>query len=138
MATHGTVHPFHPAKEEWSTYIERLSFYFSANDVTTDEKKRSILLSNCGSATFKLVQGLVETPLAETAYDAIVDALQNHYEPKPSEIVERYKFYSRHREAGETIAAYVAVLRDLAKHCNYGDKLKEHLRDQLHGSGRRA
>uniref|UniRef100_A0AAV2K4M6 Uncharacterized protein n=1 Tax=Knipowitschia caucasica TaxID=637954 RepID=A0AAV2K4M6_KNICA len=35
------------------------------------------------------------------------------------------------RTANETVTEYVAVLRELAQHCNYGDKLKEMLRDRL-------
>lgn len=35
------------------------------------------------------------------------------------------------RAAKETVTEYVAVLRELAQHCNYGDKLKEMLHDRL-------
>jgi len=43
MATHGELSAFNPAKEHWTAYIERVRFYFIANDVKTDEKKRAIL-----------------------------------------------------------------------------------------------
>lgn len=67
-----------------------------------------------------------DKPGAKTFKD-LTDLLQSHYNPKPSEIVQRFKFNSRPRAANET----VAVLRELAQHCNYGDKLKEILCDRL-------
>ena len=91
MATHGTVSKFEPATEDWSTYIERLKYYFIANGVDTEDKKRSILLANCGPATFKLVRSLVDTAhgLDGTSYDNIVKLVKDYYEPKPSAIVQR-------------------------------------------------
>ena len=51
MATHGSVSAF-----------DRLNFYFAANDVTTEAKKRAILLSACGAPTYKLIRSLVSEP----------------------------------------------------------------------------
>ena len=45
MATHGTLLMFNPQEEDWPTYAERLKHYFTANDVTDEAKKRSILLT---------------------------------------------------------------------------------------------
>ncbi|RXN04917.1 putative protein K02A2.6-like protein [Labeo rohita] len=47
--------------------------------------------------------------------------------------MQRFKFNSRNRQPNETVADYVAVLRELAQHCNYGEKLKEMLCDRLVG-----
>ena len=54
-----------------------------------------------------------------------------HYDPKPSFIVQLFKFYNRTRVAGESIAAFVAALRKIAEHCQYKDTLKDILRDCL-------
>ena len=45
--------------------------------------------------------------------------------------MERYKFHSRNRIEGEGVAAYVAALRKLSEHCNFGETLPEMLRDRL-------
>ena len=52
-------------------------------------------------------------------------------EPKPSVIVQRYQFNLRQQATTELVAEYVAALRKLAKHCNFGDSLNEMLRDRL-------
>ena len=41
-------------------------------------------------------------------YAALVEALSQHFKPKPSEIVERFKFNNRVREPGESVATHVA------------------------------
>ena len=132
MATHGTVSKFQPNKEDWSTYVEQLTFYFAANGVTEDKQQSSILLANCGTATFKLIKSLLEAgKIQTTPFKDLVALVQNHYEPKPSVIVQRYKFNTRSRKQGESVAAYIAALRELAEHCSYGASLPEMLRDRL-------
>ena len=45
--------------------------------------------------------------------------------------MQRFRFNSRLRKEGESVAAYMAELRRLAEHCNYGDTLDKMLRDRL-------
>ena len=63
-------------------------------------------------------------------YDELITVLENHYEPKQSVIVQRYKFNTRVRLSGESVAAYVAALKSIGEHCSF-DKLKEMVHDQL-------
>ncbi|TWW72848.1 hypothetical protein D4764_15G0002420 [Takifugu flavidus] len=67
----------------------------------------------------------------DKTFDELVKLLKDHFNPKPSEIVQRCKFNSRYRKQGETVMEFVAVLRKLAQDCNYGDKLSEMIRDRL-------
>ena len=64
-------------------------------------------------------------------FDELVALVQEHFTPKPSEIVQRYKFYTRTRQAGETVHQFVAALRNLSKHCNFGSTLNIMMRDRL-------
>ena len=57
--------------------------------------------------------------------------MKDHYNPKPVVTVQRYKFNSRSRKEGETVATFVAELRRLAIHCEFGDSLNDMLRDRL-------
>ena len=60
-----------------------------------------------------------------------MDTLSKHYKPTPSEIVERFRFNSRIRKSGESVAAFVAELRALAEFCNFGDTLEVMLQDRI-------
>ncbi|KAL9985219.1 hypothetical protein ACROYT_G007595, partial [Oculina patagonica] len=132
MATYGKIGEFRESDESWTQYIERLEQYFLANDVEDAAKQRAILLSVCGSKTYALLRDLLQPARpAETTFKKIVDTLEKHFSPKPSEIVERFKFHSRNRNEGEGVAAYVAELRKLTEHCNFGETLPEMLRDRL-------
>ena len=54
-----------------------------------------------------------------------------HFQPKPLVIAERFYFHSRIQKTTETIGQYVAELRRLATHCEFGDTLGDALRDRL-------
>ena len=78
-------------QEEWSEYIERLEFYFEASGVSDGDKQRAILLK-----THKLIRNLTtpEKPSDKT-FAELVDLVQRHQHPKPSAIVQRFKFNTR-------------------------------------------
>ena len=131
MAVHGTLSVYDSAAEPWTIYVERLNQYFIANDVEDSSKKRAILLAVCGSKTFQLIRSLTEEDPTSKPYDDVVQLVTDYYDPKPSVIVQRYKFNSRVRGTDENISTYVAALRQLAEHCNYRNTLSEMLRDRL-------
>ena len=105
MATHRVVSMFDPSTEDWTTYTERMKHYFVANDMTDADKKRSILLSACGPATYKVIRNLVEEGKLDTMpYDDIVKLVKNYYDPPLSVTMQRYKFNTRVRSASESVA----------------------------------
>ena len=98
----------------WKSYCERLHFYFNANDIVDRGKKRSIWLTFCGPLTYQLLKSLVQprTPMEKT-YNEIVETLKTHLNPKPSPIIQRFKFNTRDRRARVSLANYVVELRAL-------------------------
>ena len=128
----GRIGEFDFKVENWKQYIERLGHFFDANGITDEGKQRSVLLSVVGPDTYKLLSSLIapEKPRDKTFQD-LVRVLGEHYNPEPSEIVQRYKFHTRSRKQGETITKFVAELRALAQYCNFGTTLSDSLRDRL-------
>ena len=132
MATHGNIGEYDPQKEDWTSYSERLTEYFTANDVDDAAKKRAILLSVVGASTYQLIRNLVAPRKpTEKAFNDLVKLVQEHYQPNRSIIVQRFKFNSRSRQPGESVGTFVAELRRLSEHCQYGDTLDDMLRDRL-------
>ena len=111
------------------TFAEHLSFYFTASGITDGDKQRAILLSACGTTTYKLLKTLVAS--AEVTSKSFSDLVKEHHNPKPSIILRRFRFNTCVRQEGESITAYVKRLRNLASHCEYGDSTKELIRDRL-------
>jgi len=132
MATHGTFSAFNPEQEPWTTYTERLHYYFIANGVKTEEQKCAILLSVCGSDTYKTICSLIggET-LATAKFAELIELLQKRYDPKPSFIVQCLKFYNRTQAADELVSTYLAALHQIAEHCEYKETLNDMIRDRL-------
>lgn len=71
------------------------------------------------------------TKPGEIAFRELVTMVQNHHNPKPSVIVQRFKFHTHSLKPGITVAAFVAELGQLSKHCEFGVVLEDMLRDRL-------
>ena len=112
-------------------YNERVNHFFEANEITDPDKWRSIFLVCVGAKTYKLVGSLValEDP-NDKSYEDLEKLLQDHFMPKPS-VVQRFKFNTRSQQLGETTAMFLAELRHLSEHCEYGITLDEMPRDRL-------
>lgn len=56
MATvHGHLPEFDDNADDWEIYTERFIHYFKDNGIEDETKQRSILLSACGTSTYKLM-----------------------------------------------------------------------------------
>ena len=131
MATVGSIAPY-SQEDDWLQYVEQVKFYLQANGVQSAEKKRATFLTVVGPTTFKLLRSLIvpETP-ADKTFEQLVEILTKYFSPPPSEIVQRFKFHSRFRRPGESVATFVSELRLLSEFCNFGDSLDSMLRDRL-------
>ena len=119
-------------REEWSQYVERLDYFFVANNIVNGDKKRAIFLSVVGPKPYRMLTSLLspEKP-GEKSYHQLVEFLKKQYDPRPSEIKQRFKFHSRVRKADESVSSYVVELRSLAAFCNFGATLEVMLHDHL-------
>ncbi len=98
----------------------------------TTQKNCSVLLSVCGAKTYStLCSVLAPTQPSTVPYANIVAALNRHYSPAPSEIVQRFQFHNCKQKSNQSISNYVAELRRLSLHCAFGDQLDAMLRDRL-------
>ena len=133
MATvFGKVDEFDATKEEWTQYVERLEHFFVANDIADAGKKRAVLLSVVGASTYALLWNLVSPAKpGEKSYSELVAVLKEHYNPTPSETVQRSCFNSRFRKSDESVSTFVAELCALAEFCNFGDSLDNMIRDRV-------
>ena len=109
-----------------------MNFYFVANNVTQEAKRKVILLTEMGGKAYQVIRNLLvpSTP-GEATFNQIVTLMQEHTKPTPSVIVQRFKFNTRDRQPNESIANFMAALREIAQYCDYGLTLDEMLRDRL-------
>ncbi|XP_069114491.1 uncharacterized protein [Argopecten irradians] len=127
----GKIGQFDDSIESWETYVERTELYFTTNNIDGDVKVASFL-TVIGAKTYGLLKNLCapDKP-ADKTFDDIIVILKNHLCPKPSEIAERFRFHKRDQRSDESAMSYIAELRKLSIHCNFGDHLKTTLRDRF-------
>jgi hypothetical protein len=80
MAMFGTITEVVEENEDWMEFVEWLGHFFLENGITDEAKQRFILLSVCGTKTYKLMRNLA-TP--RTLGVALV---QTHHKSMPSVI----------------------------------------------------
>ena len=103
-AAFGRVGEFEPEKEDWASYVERLGYFFHANGINDDDKKRSVFLSVIGPGAYKLLRSLLSPEKAgDKSFKSLTETMAKHYDPVPSEIVQRYKFHTQFRQPGESV-----------------------------------
>ena len=91
--------------------MEHLVQYLAANKIKEPDQQRAVLLSVYGPATFQLIRNLVSPKKPqEFKFAEIVEIMEKYHNPKPSVIVQRYRFNLRNRQAGESVATYIAKL----------------------------
>ena len=61
----------------------------------------------------------------------ITRVLKEHYNPAPLEIAESFRFSTRVRKEGESIADFTVALKKLSIHCNFGVYLNRALCDRF-------
>ena len=132
MATFGHIGPLSGVCEDLELYIEHSEKYLVPSDLdaialsedqpnktavySRDAKRRAILLSIIWPQTYLLLQNIISTDIPATkTYSKPVMKLRDHSVPKPAEIVQRFKFHSRYRRTGESIADVLSELRKLAE-----------------------
>ena len=132
-ASFGNIGPYEAGKtESWDEYCERLDQFFIANDVSDPAKKKAIFLSVVGGETYGKLRSLVapQKP-GDMALADLLSQLQRHFEPRPSETVARFRFFTCCRAEGQSVQDYIAKLRKLSEHCNFGSFLSNMIRDRL-------
>lgn len=89
----GALAPFDGNSQTWEEYCEVLDHFFVANDIKEAEWKRPVLLSSVGAQTYALMRNLLSPN--KPGDEDLVKLLKDHFEPKTSELMQRWKFNTR-------------------------------------------
>ena len=94
--------------------------------------EHAVFPSIIGASTYKLLHNLISpSKPRDKSYAELTAALQKHFHPTPLVIVERFRFHSRVRKPGESVATFVSELRCLSQFCGFGETLEDMTRDHL-------
>ena len=127
----GNIDAFDENVEDIECYLERVEQFIAANGIDgANNRDRAVLLSVVGSKVYQLLRNLTAPAKpSEKSYAELKTLLKTHYRPKRNVTTERYRFQSRVQKQGESIPDYVAALKQLCLHCEFGGDLQPRLRD---------
>ncbi|XP_048238378.1 uncharacterized protein LOC125372423 [Haliotis rufescens] len=118
---------FKKFKRMWENYE-----LASRTKTDSEECQSATLLTCIGPDVLDIVDGLeFENEADRRKVDKILEKLEHYCIGETNETWERYNFNRRDQEQSESIDPYVAVLRNLAKSCNYGDLAESLTSDRM-------
>ena len=81
----GSIEPYNPKSDDWSTYKGRLEFYLQIIKITDAAMTRAALLRLINNAGFRMLTDLhFPTKLIDVTYDALIEDLDKAYGKKVS------------------------------------------------------
>ena len=111
----------------WKKLFDNYLVAIGGNDLSV-KRKRALLILCLGMEGHGIYSTL---PLTTDDYDGSIKALEKYFNPKLNIVAERYRFRQRAQAVGESTDHYVAALRELVKHCKFGDMENEMILDQI-------
>ena len=132
MATIPKLPHYDPKELDFDLYISLIETNFAAHNITTESKKKNLLLVSMGTKIFAILANLTapDNP-TEKSYDEIVEALKRHFITKPTYHRSLLLFQQRKKKDSESLKELYSDLKKLAKDCNFGATFDSRLRDQL-------
>ena len=90
-----------------------------------------VFLSIAGGNICALLQNFSPVKPQEKTFAKLQAELTKHFEPKKVTIAKHFNFHHRNQVPDKSIAKYVAKLCKLTTNCDFGDYLKQALRDHF-------
>lgn len=117
---------FNKTSESWNQYLQRLLQHLELHNVKTSERKRAFLLSCLDPDMFGLLQNLCgSNKVTEKSFEDLISKLSAHFQDTIHVQAARYTFYRCRMEPNQTYADWVAVLRGIARNCQFTCKSNE-------------
>ena len=100
--------------ENWKKFKQKYTNYEIATGINKKESATRVatLLTVIGNEAIDVFNTLTwDADGDDTKIDKVLQKFEEYCEPRKNVSYERYKFFSRSQESGETIHQYVTVLR---------------------------
>lgn len=155
MATLPTFERFTVHGEEttagtrWSKWLAKLENILVALDITSDARKKALLIHYGGDDVFEIVHSMTDEKkgvgatknigtdtnpeIVPNAYEVIKQSLTDYFTPKKNTAYETFKFRQTSQKEDENIDAFHIRLRSAAALCEFHDVDKEILGQIIQG-----
>ena len=119
--------------QAWKRWKEEVTLYMDlAMNGREEQTKVKLLLYIIGNQGREIYETLpFERVPSERTLEDVIDAFEQHCNPKKNETVERYKFFTRVQEATEPLEKFIVDLKILASTCSFGTLKDSLIRDRI-------
>ncbi|RUS68861.1 hypothetical protein EGW08_023376 [Elysia chlorotica] len=119
------------AGTRWKKWIAKFENLVTALDITTDERKKALLIHFGGDEIFDLVDTFVEEK--KETYDSLKAELGLYFTPRVNTTFEAFKLRKMKQLALENVDQFHVRLRSQAALCNFADTDREILAQMIEG-----
>ena len=121
-------------QQSWRRFKRSWDNYEIASNLIAETKgyRCAVLKTIVGEPAMEKYDGFkFDSEAAENDIDVVLKKFEEFCVGSTHEAFESYKFHIRNQEQSETIDAYVAELRKLARGCNFGEQEDRMIRDRI-------
>ncbi|XP_058823888.1 uncharacterized protein K02A2.6-like [Topomyia yanbarensis] len=109
--------------KEWQIWKRSLEYYFEAEDITDQKRKRAKLLHLGGPQLQALFQSLPNSErfavvsLEKAYYDVAIQSFDDFFQPGQQDVLERHNLRRMKQQEGERFAEFVIRIRQQISEC---------------------
>lgn len=109
--------------KEWAVWKRSLEYYFEAEDITDQKRKRAKLLHLGGPQLQALFQSLPDSEkfasvaVEKQYYDVAIQAFDDFFQPGRQDVLERHHLRRMKQQEGERFAEFVIRIRQQISEC---------------------
>ena len=119
--------------ENWRYFKQEFELYLVAAglDAKPDKQKVALLLHVAKKPAIDVYNTFTFAGAEENTYASVLHKFDAYCNPKTNETYERYIFYIRNQQQGESVEQFVTDLKLKAKTCAFGDMTDSMIRDRI-------
>lgn len=119
--------------ENFKKFRQNLEIYMvaSGKDEKSAKIKVATILNLIGEDGVEVFDTLKLTEAQKGDYKTVLDEFEKYFTPQKNVVYERYLFYNRKQEEGETFDNFVTDLKILVKGCEFEGQQDSMVRDRI-------
>lgn len=119
--------------QNWTIFKQKFMIFLDANEYNKkpDDVKIAMFLNAVGDEGLQLFNTFTLTAEEKKSFQHVLQAFENYSTPRKSTVLNRYKFFVRSQQEGETFDHFQIELKRLAQICEFGDQTNSLIRDRI-------
>ena len=116
---------------EWRQWRREWAYYATASEISAKPPAVQVaIFFNCAGRGAQEIASHFTDWTEDNGLNALLERFQAFCIPRQNIVLERFNFYSRHQQSGESVAQFVDALRSLAATCDFPDR-EDIIRDRI-------